>query len=149
MRALQILAFAVAILIIAWIVAGPAFAADGALPATSLLEPIRAYLVEIGGVLIVAFVGWLSSWLRATFKLELDARHRDALHSALTNGAALVLKKLDTAAAGKSIPIGNAIVGTGIEYVLTYSPDAVAYFGLTPERVGELLRARLIPAGQV
>jgi len=125
-----------------------AFAADGAVPATEVLDVVRPYLVEIASALIVAFVAWLASWLRATFKLELDARHREALHSALANGAALVMQQLDKAAAGTSIPVGNASVAKGVEYVLTYSPEAAAYFGLTPEAIGEMIRAKLAPAAQ-
>lgn len=134
---------AIVVFLIIAVFAVHAFAADDAVPALSLLDAVRPYVVEIAGALILAFVTWLSSWLRATFKVSLDAAHRAALHSALENGARLVLEKLDTAVAGRNVPAGHPLVAIGVEYALKYSPDAVAYFGLTPERVGELLRAKL------
>lgn len=142
MRAFLIAATIAAFLVVTTFIV-QAFAAEGSLPATSLLEPIRPYLVEVFGALILAFVTWLSSWLRATFKVSLDEAHRAALHSALENGARLALERLDEAAASTTIETGSPLIATGVEYVFKYSPDAVAYFGLTPERVGELLRAKL------
>lgn len=136
----------IAALLVVAVFAVQAFAAEPGGPATSLLEPIRPYLVEIMGALVLAFVTWLSSWLRATFKVSLDEAHRAALHSALENGAKLALEKLNTAVAGRKVPVGHPLIETGVEYVLTYSPDAVAYFGLTPQRLGEMLRAKLVPA---
>lgn len=135
----------IAIIFLVWLVL-PASAAERAIPALSLLDAVRPYLVEIGSVLILAFVTWLSSWLRATFKVSMDEAHRAALHSALENGARLAVEKLDAAISGKTIPVGYPLIATGVEYVLTYSPDAVAHFGLTPERVADMIRAKLVKA---
>ncbi len=123
---------------------GNAFAADATVPAASLLEKVRPYLVEIASALVLAFVTWLSTWLRATFKVSLDEAHRRALHSALENGARLAIDKLESTASGLTVPVGHPIVAQGVEYVLKYSPDAVAYFGLTPERLGEMIRAKFV-----
>lgn len=128
------------------ILATAAFAQDGAVALDDVLAPIRPYLSEIISVMAIAMASWLASWLRSIFKISLDEKHRAALHSALENGGRLILNGLDAAAKGKTVNVGNPIVETGVEYVLKYSPDAVAHFGLTPVRVAELLRAKIAPA---
>lgn len=137
----RVLAALVAVLAFARI----AFAQDTALPLDDIFAPIRPYLAEIMSVLIVAFMGWLTTWLRSMFKVNLDEKHRVALHAALENAKRLAMEKMESAVKGKKVDVGNEVVKNGLEYVLKYSPDAIAYFGLTPEKVAEMLRAKVTP----
>lgn len=146
MRALTalIVQFVVAVLIVSGSVA-VAFAQGGGILIDDILAPLRPFIAEIVSVLILAIVGWVSSWLRSVFKITLDEKHRKALHSALENAARYSEARFDEAIDGKRIPVENELITTGVGYVLKYSPDAVRYFGLSPERVGELLKAKLVP----
>lgn len=123
-------------------------AADGEVPVSYFLDPIRPYLAEIASIAVAAFVAWIARRVHALTGLNIEARHREALQSALENGARLVFDRVTRGADGKAIPVGNAVLETGVEYVLRSVPDAVRYFGLTPQRVGELLRPKLLPLPQ-
>jgi hypothetical protein len=110
-----------------------------------ILDPIRPFLFELIAILATAAAGWLIKRIRDWTGIEIEARHREALQSALENAARLALHRATERAGGMSIPIGNAVVESGVEYVLKSVPDAVRHFGLTPERVGELIRPKLFP----
>ncbi|MCM0751599.1 hypothetical protein DEA98_10370 [Brucella pseudogrignonensis] len=53
------------------------------------------------------------------------------------------LNKLEDKADKASIDVKSAVLAAGIDYVLKSVPDAVKFFGLTPERLGDLLEAKL------
>jgi len=139
------LALACAVPVLVAIAASVALAQETAIPADDFLAPIRPYLNELISVLAIAFVGWLTTWLRSLFKVNLDEKHRNALHAALENGARLAMEKLDASLKDKKIDVGSPLVKTGLDYVLKYSPDAINYFGLSPERVREMLLAKFAP----
>lgn len=127
------------------LVTSAALAQDTSVPVEDVFAPFRPYVAEIVSVLVVVFMGWLTTWLRSLFKVNLDEKHRAALHSALENGARLALEKLDASLKGKKVDVGTQLVKTGLDYVLKYSPDAINYFGLSPEKVREMLLAKLAP----
>lgn len=103
----------------------------------------RPYIVDIVGSLITLGVGWLLVLLKSKFNLDIDASHRDALQSALTNGAGLALNKLGNSLQGKSIEVGNPAVASAVNLVLKSAPDALAHFGITPQSVAEKIVAKL------
>lgn len=140
---LTLLAFAVAF--VAAVYAVTAFAADGSVPVSFFIDPIRPYVMEVTSVAIAGLVGWAARRVHQLTGLNIEARHREALQSALENGARLVLDRLTRSASGRTVPVGNAILEDGVEYVLRSVPDAVRFFGLTPQRLGELLRPKLVP----
>jgi hypothetical protein len=103
----------------------------------------RPYIVDIVGSLITLGVGWLLVLLKSKFNLDIDASHRDALQTALTNGAGLALNKLGNSLQGKSIEVGNPAVASAVNLVLKSAPDALAHFGITPESVAQKIVAKL------
>lgn len=122
-----------------------AFAQDAAVPVEKITGILQPYLVEIVSVLIAAAVAFVARQVTKITGIQIEANHRDALQSALENGARLILDRLDQQVAGKTINVKSAPLADGINYVLASVPDAVTYFGLTPDRIGDLLRPKLIP----
>ena len=108
-----------------------------------LIAPWLQMLLGAVSVLVTAIVGWLAARIEAKTGIEIEARHREALQTALTNGAGLILNN----AAGKvkdvSFDIRNPLVRDGVEYVLKAVPDAVEKFHLSPEQLSEKLVAKL------
>lgn len=123
-------------------VAAPAFA-QTEVPAESIYNVLQPYLVAVVSVLATAIVGWLAELLRRKFNLDIDAAHRDALQTALTNGAGLLIGKAGNAIAGKKLDLKSAVLAEAVNYVLQAVPDAIRHFGITPEAVAEKLQAKL------
>lgn len=120
-----------------------AFAADGQINVGGVYGVWRPYIVDIIGTVLIAFVGWLLAILKAKWNITIEDSRRDALQTALTNAAGLAIAKLDNVVAGKTITVGNPAVAAAVELVLKSVPDAIAYFGLTPQAIAEKIVAKI------
>lgn len=83
---------------------------------SEIFEAIAPHLLEAFGALLTLALGWLSVTAKRKFGLDIEARHREALHSALTTGARLALD-------GKLT--GDAAVNLAIDYARASVPDAI------------------------
>ncbi len=123
-------------------VSAPAFA-QAEVAVEGIYNVLQPYLLALVSVIATAIVGWLAELLRRKFNLDIDAAHREALQTALTNGAGLLLGKIGAAAAGRTLDFKSAALAEAVNYVLQAVPDAIRYFGITPEAVAEKLQAKL------
>ena len=102
---------------------------------------LRPYAVEIMGLVITTAIGWATKKFHDLTGIEIEAKHREALQSALRNGAKLVIDKMPQ---GGTIDVKNPAIASGIRYVLESVPDAVAYFDLSPEKIADLLKPKIV-----
>lgn len=119
-----------------------AFAQDTTVQFDGFLGWLRPYLLEALSLLIGAAVLWATKKFHDWTGITIEAKHREALQSALTNGANLALERLPP----HPVDVHSANLANAIRYVLDSVPDAVAYFDLTPERIAQLLRPKLVGA---
>lgn len=108
-----------------------------------LIAPWLQYLVGLVAVLIGALVTWITTMIKAKTGYDIEAHHRDALQAALTNGAGLIIQRGGELAAGVNIDVKNPAIRDAILYVNSAAPDAVKYFGITPNSIAEKLNAKL------
>ncbi|MBB4092478.1 hypothetical protein HGG72_08550 [Ochrobactrum pecoris] len=144
LSAYVVLALVGAAFILIGAVAG-ALAQDAAtsVKASTIFDVFMPYIQEAAFALIAAAVGWLLvKWTKLT-GLSIEASHRDALQTALKNAVNFGLNKLEDKADKASIDVKSAVLAAGIDYVLKSVPDAVKFFGLSPERLADLLEAKL------
>jgi hypothetical protein len=132
MRLILILTFALLTL--------PAIAQDTTVELEGFLGWLRPYAVELLGLVIAAAVTWATKKFHDLTGIQIEAKHREALQSALRNGANLVIDRIPNT--GK-IDVKSAPVSAAIRYVLESVPDAVAYFELSPDRIADLLKPKL------
>lgn len=109
----------------------------------SIFNAWRPVLAEWLNVAIAAAVAYAANLLRQKFKIEIEANHRDALQTALTNAAGLVIAKVGSVAETVKVGTGTPALDEGVTYVLKAAPDALAYFGLQPDAIREKLVAKL------
>lgn len=135
---------ALAAFVAAAILAPAALAAtDTTVGLGGLVEAFRPLLMEMAAVIAAAIVGWLSYQASKMFGVEIEARHRDALQSALTNGVYRGIYAVEGAADRVRIDVRSVVLAEGLRYVKSSVPDTVKYFGLTDERLRDLLEAKL------
>ncbi|MFD2235923.1 hypothetical protein [Aureimonas populi] len=99
------------------------------------LEILAPILATLASALVPILVAALVQWFRK-LGIEIEANHRDALQSALTNAAMLALAR----GAGQNAP------QVAIDYVKRSVPDAVKTFGLDNRRIAELLLPKITEA---
>ena len=107
-------------------------------------EVINA-LLALTSVTITGFVGWLVPTLRAMWGIDIDARARETLHSALHTGALLawsqVSDKVDKPDIGELINILLAhVTGEG-------AGQAVARLSVSQSALRSLAEAKLLEIG--
>jgi hypothetical protein len=128
----------------------PAVAQEAVAPAGSAIdfEVIVAELMPYVAAAVSAGLLYLlklaRDWFKAKTGVELqisDEQMREVLDKAIQYGIALVMGRL----AGRAqIAISNAQVAQIANYVIAAVPGALRNFGITPERLQDMIRARII-----
>ena len=110
-------------------------------PLTSLANDVMQTVVSLLASVIVGGAAWAA---KKWFGLQVDAKQRESLHGAIERGISsaldAALKRLD----GKTtFEIDNEVIAQVANYVIKLSPDAVKYFKLTPDKLADLITAKL------
>lgn len=108
-----------------------------------LIQPWLEMLFSAAIILITALIGWLTAMIKRKTGIEVEAAHREALQTALTNGAGLILNKIGAHANTVTFDAKHPAIKAGVEYVIASVPDAVGNFELKPEQLAEKLVAKL------
>lgn len=119
-------------------------ASDGSALSGGLLDSI-APLFSVGiDLVITAIVTWAAVRLRAATGIEIEARHRDALQSALRTGAGRVVSRI-AGSNPAALPLAGEsaeAINTVIDWVERSTPDALNYFrargALAPQALTDL-----------
>jgi hypothetical protein len=119
--------------------------AQGTITVDHVADPFRDYLNAAIAAVIAGIVGWAGVLARKLFKVSLDSHQRAALQSALEKGARLVMDSLEARYGSKEVAISSPVIERGIQYVLKFAPGAVQHFGLTPDKLRQLIEPHLLP----
>lgn len=122
---------------------GVAHAQDTQVVVGDLIAPWLEMLMGAFAILITAIIGWIAAQIKAKTGIDIEARHREALQVALTNGAGLILNSLGRRAKDITFDVKHPAIASGVKYVMEAVPDAVDNFGLRPEQLAEKLVAKL------
>ena len=91
-------------------------------------------VVELIGLALTGIIGWAATRARAKWGIEIEARHREALQSALLNGARLAMDRQLT---------GKAAIDLVLTFIRASVPDAIGNLKASPEVLTDLARAKL------
>lgn len=91
-------------------------------------------VVELIGLALTGIIGWAAAKARAKWGIDIEARHREALQSALLNGARLALDRQLT---------GKAATDLVLTFIRASVPDAIGNLKATPDVLTDLARAKL------
>ena len=109
-------------------------------PLTSLAGEFVSTLAELVAALIVGAVAWAA---KKWFGLSIDAKQRESLHGAIERGIGSAMETLLKKSKGKAyFDLDNDVIALVANYVIKLSPDAVKYFGLTPDKLADLIAAK-------
>ena len=131
--------------IVLGVFAMPALAQDTSteLRGGAIWATVAPYLFTTISAAVVAVLTWLAELFRRSTGIQIEAKHREALHSAAMTGVAAGFNKIGEAADALTINAKSAIVAQGVDWVLKSVPDAMAYFNLTPQSLATLVESKL------
>lgn len=113
-----------------------------------MLSPeIVQIMLPVLGLVVTILCTMAERRFAAWTGIQIEAKHREALQSALTNAGQLAINKfaLDRPADQPITPAHTPILQTiATEYVRKSVPDAINFFGLTPEKLGEMVLTKLV-----
>ena len=128
--------------------AAPAMAQDTIVPIGGLWSAVRPIIADLIGIGIAALIAYLATLLRTKFGIEIEARHREALHSAAVTGVNMALGQLGGKVEGLTIDVKNKIIADAMTYVIKSVPDAIKFFELDQkaDALRDILKAKLASA---
>lgn len=106
----------------------------------SIQNIVQPVVVELLLTVVLALIAWLMRRLPERWRLDIEARHRDALHRALDTGVGLMI---DTMQKHPAIAAPDLAVSTVLSYVERSVPDAIKRLGPTRAQLEDMARAKL------
>ncbi len=92
------------------------------------------HVLEIISIMLASMVGWAANTARKKWGIDIEAKHRDALHSALMTGAQLAMQRGLT---------GQEAINQILQHVQISVPHAVIGLDARTEVLGNLAQAKL------
>lgn len=109
-----------------------------------MIDTIQAVLAPLVadyiGFLLLAALGFFMRHLPAKWRLEVEQKHRDALHKALETGVNLAI---DTLQLHPAVATHDKAIAVVIDYVKGSVPDALKRFTPTQQQLEDMARAKL------
>lgn len=105
----------------------------------SIITAASPHILELLGVLLTGIIGWAAAAARRKWGIEIEARHREAMHSALLTGAQLAMKHELT---------GKAAIDLVLRYIKQSVPDAIGSLKPSPDVLTDLAKAKLEQVAQ-
>lgn len=103
----------------------------------------KEYIDAIFSAAIFLIVGLVLGAIYKFTGIKVEDSARAALQTALTNAAGRLVTSVGTKLEDiHSLTTGNPAVDQAVNMVLNGVPAAVARFGLTPERIAEMIKAK-------
>lgn len=112
---------------------------------SGLLSLLQEIALAVGGVLATALVAFLVVWVKRKTGIEIDAAARQVIEGALQRaveyGVQVAREKLGNHAT--AVEIRSEVLRAALDYAVKAAPDSLKHFGITPERIRDMLMARL------
>ena len=104
------------------------------------LEPLITYAAEI----MLAFaVTAMAAFLKQRFNVDIEARHRDALHMAANTGIDNALLKRGLRIGSLEAAMTQEIAGDAVRWMRLSVPDAVTFLKASDEMLREIALAKI------
>lgn len=104
---------------------------------------VLGYVSAVIGAVLATGISFLGARLYAWTGISIEARHREALHSAIMTGVNAGLGKVADLIGGKAIDVRSTALAEALRYVGASVPDAIRYFGLSQDRLADMISAKL------
>ena len=105
----------------------------------SIITAASPHILDLIGLALTGIIGWAAAAARRKWGIEIEARYREALHSALLTGAQLAMKNELT---------GKAAIDLVLRYIKQSVPDAIGSLKPSPDVLTDLAKAKIEQVAQ-
>jgi hypothetical protein len=102
-------------------------------------ESIRDIAVTLVAGVTTAFLGWMSYWVKQKFGVDIEAKHREAIAAFVSRQASGLIAAGAVKLEGIKIDVKSEALASAARMAMAAIPDALAYFGLTPGKIAEMI----------
>jgi hypothetical protein len=140
---LTAIAIVAAFMSVSW--AGAAWAAAAAGADTTIdLTAILYYVIDLAAAALFAVLSWAGGLLARKLKLEADSEVRRYLDEAIRRAIDYGVSRAREFGKDLSeVDVRSEIVADAVDYLIPKIPDALKRFGITPDALADMVRARL------
>lgn len=103
----------------------------------NIVQPV---LVDLLVFIALGVIGWLMRFLPEKWRLDIEAKHRDALHRAINTGVGLVI---DTAQRHPAVAVPDRAISEIVNYVERSVPNAIKRLGPSRAQLEDMARSKL------
>lgn len=108
------------------------------------LKPVLPVLLALASAAFTAAMPFVVPLLRRALHVHINAAQASIVDLAVKRGAGLALRFIEANDnALSAVPLHNAALANGAEYVLKMVPGTLAALGVTPDRVQQMVHAEL------
>lgn len=108
----------------------------------SIVQQLVGMTLPALGLVITALLTWAANELHKRTGIDIEARHREALQSALLNGVRFALQKAGWL---PDTPLPADLLAKASSYVGSSVPDALQHFSIDPAtKAGQAMLERLL-----
>lgn len=104
---------------------------------------LLGYVSAAIGAVLATGLSVLGARLYSWTGINIEARHREALHSAIMTGVNAGLSKVVDLIGGRAIDVRSTAIAEALRYVGASVPDAIRFFGLSEDRLADMIAAKL------
>jgi hypothetical protein len=101
------------------------------------------YVIETVAVVIGVAIAWVSTMANKLMGVQLDAKSREALHSAAMTGVNAAVSKIGTLADTWTIDVKQQIIVEAIRWVERSVPDALKRLKVGPDEIAKIVASKL------
>lgn len=118
---------------------------ENALDLMPMLIDAYEFLKPTLTVIIMFLVALAIEKVRTHFKLKSEVLSNARLQEILGRGISFGLSRLEQSLQGKTLNVNvkNEVIRLGIDYATRSAPETLKKFGVTPERLKEMVEAKL------
>lgn len=107
------------------------------------LSPIMTMLVEVLTIVLLALGGFAVNKVREKFGIEAESDVALALHAGIDRAIHFAMQKVAERGESITVNVQNEIVANATKYIVDNFPGTLARFGLTEQRIADLVLAHL------
>jgi hypothetical protein len=137
------LRFLMALLLVALPSAAWAQVFDTRLGAEGIYDIVAPYGFMLISAAVVGLLTWLTNMVKQWTGIQIEAKHREALHSAMMTGVAAALARGRVKASEVTVDVKSVIVKEAVEWAYKSVPDALNALGASPTALAELASAKI------
>ena len=104
---------------------------------------IAQYAISILGALFLSVLTFAANRLGDKLGLERDSQIRELVNDAIHNAINFAIQRLHERSERYTIETEKEILADIVNYVVNSIPEALTHFGITQERLVEMVEARL------